>query len=270
MNKKITKKLITIKDQKIIDFLNKKKELYGISNTDLINQALEEKYNNENEGGEGKLDSILAAIQLIRKRSIKDISPLRIKIPSKHIIGNDFEKISSYKNRTNEYISKIKNNKYLHNLLKEEFKKAILLNEDKQVFSLIVFKKVIVNIHSYDVSVEDKKSNEEILNFNIKIHWSRFFIDIRKKEFLFFDFLNLRYLRYRDIFMPFFLYEKKLFNESFCFIHAQYGGYFCQVLKSPLDPYSIDEFIKGKYKDNILVELNSDNIVVNVEQLKRI
>lgn len=48
MNKKITRKLITIKDQKIINYLNEKKEVYGISNTDLINLALEEKYKNEN------------------------------------------------------------------------------------------------------------------------------------------------------------------------------------------------------------------------------
>lgn len=244
--------------------------MHGISNTDLINLVLEGKYKNEDEEDEGKVDSISAAIQLMRIRSVRDISPLKIKIPSKHIMGNDFEKIRSYKNKTNEYISKIKNNKYLHNLLKEELKKAILLKEENEVFSLIVFKKAIVNIHSSDISGEDEENNEEILNFNIKIHWSRFFIDISIKEFLFFDFLKVRYLRYRDIFIPFNLYKRNLFNESFCFIHTQYGGYFCPVLKSPLDPCLIDEYIKSRYKDNILVKLNSDNIVVSVEKFKRI
>ncbi|WP_162556994.1 hypothetical protein [Proteus genomosp. 4] len=276
MNKKITRKLITIKDQKIINYLNKKKEVYGISNTDLINLALEEKYKNENKEDEEKSDYISIAIQLMRIRSVRDISPLKIKIPSKHIIGNDFEKIRSYKNKTDEYISKIKNNKYLHDLLKEELKKAIFLKEKEKekekekVFSLIVFKKVIVNIHSADISGEDEINNEEILNFNITIHWSRFFIDFSIKGFLFFDFLKVKYLRYRDIFIPFNLYKKNLFNESFCFIHTQYGGYFCPVLKSPLDPCIIDECIKSKYKDNMLIELNSDNIVVSIEKLKRI
>ncbi|WP_109401952.1 hypothetical protein [Proteus terrae] len=181
--------------------------------------ALEEKYKNENKEDEEKSDYISIAIQLMRIRSVRDISPLKIKIPSKHIIGNDFEKIRSYKNKTDEYISKIKNNKYLHDLLKEELKKAIFLKEKEKekekVFSLIVFKKVIVNIHSTDIFGEDEINNEEILNFNITIHWSRFFIDFSIKGFLFFDFLKVRYLRYRDIFIPFNLYKKIYLMKAF-------------------------------------------------------
>lgn len=278
MKTKVVRKCVTIKSEKLIGYLDDVYKNEGVSYTDLINIALEEKYKRDKSRGSGvakvspETENHYPVFRLHRffKRTEHDgqYSTLLANSEQKTSYYDVFiplEDINGFYQGEVVYrfLLKLKYAKKLHDLVKNKIENEIIASGilyDRADLTLAIVSDLNINI--LELIEKDKKYS---LKLNLNINWDRFLINIENKNSRYLNFLDIQYYRYKEYFKMFKLDDS---HVHACLSTAKYGGYFIRILKASVDKEIILKQIHNKYKNKISFNLSSDIITVSSSGLK--
>ena len=279
MKAKVVRKCVTIKSEKLIGYLDDIHKNEGISYTDLINMALEEKYKRDKSQvsdvakGSPETENHYSVFRLHRFFKTTKYNGQYSTLLA------DSERRTSYDNEVfipledikgfyqgevvYRFLLNLKYAKKLHDLVKNKIENEIIASGilyDSADLTLAIVSDLNINI--LELIEKDKKYS---LKLNLNINWDRFLINVENKNSRYFNFLDIRYYRYKEYFKIF-----KLNNSHVhaCLSTAKYGGYFIRILNSPMDREKAIEQINNKYKNKISFKLSSDIITVSSSRIK--
>ena len=278
MKAKVVRKCVTIKSEKLIGYLDDIHKNEGISYTDLINMALEEKYQRDKSQvsdvakGSPETENHYPVFRLHRffkttkydgqystllADSERKTSYYNVFIPLEDINGF-YQGEVVYR-----FLLNLKYAKKLHDLVKNKIENEIIAIGnlyDSADLNLSIVSDLNINI--LELIEKDKKYS---LKLNLNINWDRFLINVENENSRYFNFLDIRYYRYKEYFKMFKLDDS---HVHACLSTAKYGGYFIRILNTPMDREKVIEQIHNKYKNKISFNLSSDIITVNSSGLK--
>lgn len=273
MKEKVIRKTVTIKDEKVIKYLDELYENNGESYTDLINQALKEKYYRDNVNGDSndelKVNISSHRLNYFHKNSFKNNifsfihkwSESKESYYSLNISLDDFfSGFLHLPSKLHEALLYLKSNdkvkKFISSKLRSEIKDNNI-NYDNADFLIALISSV--NIEFIGL-IKDVTNHQENINISLRlvVNWNLKLINFSNVDTRCFDFFNIKYYRYKQYFEKFKIDDAHIYA---CLCPSTYGGYFIRVFNNPVS----ESFIRNnmKFKNKISVSLNPDSITVD-------